>query len=69
MRIDEIKTSAEYRMDEQFQNFPIFFVKFWFSKLRCGTTVNFEITKIKIKKDELFDHFIFELFLYFLETI
>ena len=30
---------------------------------------NFEIANIKIKKDELFDHFIFELFFHFLETI
>ena len=30
---------------------------------------NFEITNIKMKKNELFDPFIFELFLYFLETI
>ena len=30
---------------------------------------NFEITNIKMKKDEWFDHFIFELFFIFLETI
>ena len=30
---------------------------------------NFEITNIKMKKDELFVHFIFELFKKFLETI
>ena len=34
MRIDGITNGAEYRMDEQNQNLPIFGVKFWFSKLK-----------------------------------
>ena len=34
MRIGEITNSAEYRLDEQNQNLPIFGVKFWFSKLK-----------------------------------
>ena len=29
---------------------------------------NFEIANVKIKKDELFDNFTFELFFHFLET-
>ena len=33
MRIGKIASIAEYHMDEQFQNFPIFGAKFWFSKL------------------------------------
>ena len=33
MRIGEVANSAEYRVDEQFQNLPIFGVKFWFFKL------------------------------------
>ena len=32
MRIDEIASSVEYRMDEQFYNSPFFEDK-WFSKL------------------------------------
>ena len=34
MRIGNIASSAEYRMDERFQNLPIFEVNFWFSKLK-----------------------------------
>ena len=34
MNIGKIASSAEYRMDKQFQNFPIFGAKFWFSKLK-----------------------------------
>ena len=33
MRIGEIASSAKYRMDEQFQNSPIFVAKIWFFKL------------------------------------
>ena len=33
MRIGEIASSAEYRLNEQFQNLAIFGAKFWFSKL------------------------------------
>ena len=32
-RIDEIANSAEYRMDEELKNLPIFEIKFWFPKL------------------------------------
>ena len=32
--IGKIARSAEYPMDEQFRNFPIFGAKFWFSKLK-----------------------------------
>ena len=34
MKLGEIASSAEYRMDEQFQNLPIIGAKFWFSKLK-----------------------------------
>ena len=34
MRIGKITSSAEYRMNEQFKNLPIFGVKFAFSKLK-----------------------------------
>ena len=34
VRIGEITNSAEYRMDEQNQNSPIFGIKLWFSKLK-----------------------------------
>ena len=34
MRIGEITSSPEYQMNEQFQNFPIFLVKFSFSQLK-----------------------------------
>ena len=33
MRIGEISSSAEYWMDEQLQNLPIFRAQFWFSEL------------------------------------
>ena len=34
MRIGEITISAEYQMNEQNQNLPIFGIKLWFSKLK-----------------------------------
>ena len=34
MKIREITNSAEYRMDEQNQNLPIFGIKLWFSKMK-----------------------------------
>ena len=35
MRIaGKISSSAEYRIDEQLQNLPIFRAKFWFPKLK-----------------------------------
>ena len=34
MRIGEITNSAEYQMDEQNQNWPIFVIKLWFCKLK-----------------------------------
>ena len=34
MRISEITNNAEYQIDEQNQNLPIFGIKFWFSKLK-----------------------------------
>ena len=34
MKIGEIASSVEYRMDEQFQNLPGFRTKFWFYKLK-----------------------------------
>ena len=34
MRIGEITNSAEYQMDEQNQNLPIFGIKLWFSELK-----------------------------------
>ena len=45
MRIGEITNSAEYQMDEQNQNLPIFGIKLWFSKLKKKFT-NFKISKI-----------------------
>ena len=53
MRIGEIMSSAEYRMDEQFENLPIFGVKFRFSKLgkkfqKVPTFYNFENYQISI---------------------
>ena len=33
IRPGAIASSAEYRMSEKFQNFPIFGAKFWLSKL------------------------------------
>ena len=32
MRLGEISSSAEYRIDEQFQELPIYWAKFCFSK-------------------------------------
>ena len=48
MRIGEITNSAEYRMDEQNQNLPIFGIKLWFSKLKkkSKNLSNSTITKI-----------------------
>ena len=34
MKIEEITNSAEYQMDEQNQNQPIFGIELWFSKLK-----------------------------------
>ena len=34
MKIEEITNSAEYQMDEQNQNLPIFGIKLWFFKLK-----------------------------------
>ena len=34
MKIGEITNSAEYQMDEQNQNLPIFGIKLWFSELK-----------------------------------
>ena len=34
MRIRKIASSAEYQMDEKFQNLPIFGAKFWFFKFK-----------------------------------
>ena len=33
MRIDEIASSAEYRMDKQSHNLPIFLAKLWIPEL------------------------------------
>ena len=49
MRIDKITSSAEYRMDEQFQNSPICGAKFWFSKFeKFCKLVNFYYYKILV---------------------
>ena len=49
MRIGKISSSAEYRMDEQFQNLTIFGVKFWFSKFKkfykFSNIFNFQISE------------------------
>ena len=61
MRICEIKNSAQYRMDEQNRNLPIYGIKLWFSKLKkkfqkFAKFYNFEnhrsfiIDKLKKKK-------------------
>ena len=39
MRIGEITNSAEYQMDEQNQNLPIFGIKLWFSKLKKNSQI------------------------------
>ena len=48
MRIGEITNSAEYRMDEQNQNLPIFGIKLCFSRLKKNSKnfPNFTISKI-----------------------
>ena len=47
MRIGKIAKSAEYRMDEQFQNLLIFGDKFWFFKLIFFSNFpNFTMSKI-----------------------
>ena len=47
MRIGKIASSVEFRMDEQFQNFPTFGTKFWFLKLNIfWKFINFTIWKI-----------------------
>ena len=40
MRIVEIKSSEKYRMDEEFENFPIFGVKFWFPKFKKKSKIS-----------------------------
>ena len=45
MKIGKITNSAEYQMDEQNQNLPIFGIKLWFSKLKKKIP-NFTISKI-----------------------
>ena len=45
MRTGEITNSAEYQIDEQNQNLPIFGIKLWFSKLKKKFP-NFTISKI-----------------------
>ena len=45
MRTGEITNSAEYQMDEQKQNLPIFGIKLWFSKLKKKFP-SFRISKI-----------------------
>ena len=46
MTIGKIASSAEYRIDEQFQNFPIFRAKFRFSKLKKNLFSNLKIPEI-----------------------
>ena len=47
MRIGEIASSAEYRIDEQLQNLSICGVKFWFSNFKkFWKFFNFPISKI-----------------------
>ena len=48
MKIGYITNSAEYRMDEQNRNLPIFGIKCWFSKLEKNSknVPNFTISKI-----------------------
>ena len=58
MRIGKIASSAEYRGDEQFQNFQLL-AKFWFYKLKeIYKFVNFTIWKnpkiVKLKSSENF---------------
>ena len=50
MRIDKIASSAEYRIDKQFQNLPILGAKFWFSKLKKNSRnfLIFQIAKFSI---------------------
>ena len=45
MRIGEITNSAEYQIDKQNQNLPIFAIKLWFSKLKKKLK-NFKISKV-----------------------
>ena len=44
MRLDEITNGTEYRIDEKNQNFPIFGIKLWFSRLKKKFP-NFKISK------------------------
>ena len=39
MRIGESTNSAEYQMEEQNQNLPIFGIKLWFSKLKKNSQI------------------------------
>ena len=49
MKIREITNSAEYQMDEQNQNLPIFGINLWFSKLKKNLKFyNFENHQISI---------------------
>ena len=57
MKIGEITNSAEYQMDEQNQNLPIFGIKLWFAKLKKNPKFyNFENHQIsiidKLKKNQ-----------------
>ena len=48
MRIGKIAISAEYQMNEQFQNLPIFGAKFWFSKLKKSrNSLTFQFGKFR----------------------
>ena len=50
MRIGEITNSAEYQMDEQNQNLPIFGIKLWFSELKKKTQI------LKFRKSSIFHY-------------
>ena len=50
MRIGEIASSAEYQMDEQFQNLPIFGAKFGFFKLNNWIRVRIIEVSIQTKR-------------------
>ena len=49
MRLGEIASSAEYRMDEQFQNLSIFGTKFCFSKLEKNSINLLTIQIVKFR--------------------
>ena len=53
MRMGKISNSAEYRMNEQLQNLPIFRANFWFYKLEeFWIFLIFQFSKIK-KKNQI----------------